>query len=143
MNKKGFTLVEIILVVVILGIISAITIPNIMESLRQNKVDAGENVEKILLENLKLYTKNNENEWWCDPNTGYGVECGSRPQTGTKAIPLEDLKKGANQDIDMNDCTLKNTMTVTRTGSSGNYKYDYNVKIVCKDKNGKTYYESK
>ena len=41
MNKKGFTLVEILLVVVILGIISAITIPNIMESLSESKVEAG------------------------------------------------------------------------------------------------------
>lgn len=147
MNKKGFTLVEIILVVVILGILSAITIPNIMESLRQNKIDAGENVHKILLENLKLYTMEKKDEWWCDPTSSYGVVCNSnsgRRETGDKIVSLETLKE-FNQDIDISanngECNLIGDMTVKREGSNGNYNYSYTVKVKCTDKTG-VYYES-
>lgn len=155
MNKKGFTLVEILLVVVILGIISAITIPNIMESLSESKVEAGENVEKVLLENLKLYTKNNENEWWCDKDAGYGIECKDKkgneiPSTGKVDVSLDDLKT-VNPNIDMKDCvflggpdTLDSSgkyMSVSRSGSSGEYEYTYTVKIKCVEKK-KEYYNT-
>ena len=64
MNKKGFTLVELILVIVIIGIIAAITIPNIMESLNESKKEGGQSVENLLIENLKLYNIDNGNEAW-------------------------------------------------------------------------------
>lgn len=156
MNKKGFTLVEILLVVVILGIICAITIPNIMESLSESKVEAGENVEKVLLENLKLYTKNNENEWWCDDTAGYGVECKDKdgnkiPVTGEVKVSLDDLKT-VNPNIDMKDCvflggpdTLDSSgkyMSVSRSGNKEEgYKYSYTVKIKCIEKK-KEYYNT-
>ena len=50
-NKKGFTLVELVLVVIILGVILAFALPNITSTLEKNKkdqmiIDAKDMVEK-------------------------------------------------------------------------------------------------
>ena len=49
MNNKGLTLVELLLVIVIIGIIGAITIPNIMEAYSESRRQGGETVEDILI----------------------------------------------------------------------------------------------
>lgn len=51
MNKKGFTLIELVLVVIILGIILTFALPNITSTLEKNKkdqmiIDAKDMVEK-------------------------------------------------------------------------------------------------
>ena len=52
-NKKGFTLIELIFVILILGIILAFSLPNISSTLQKNKkdqmiVDAKDMVEKTM-----------------------------------------------------------------------------------------------
>lgn len=49
-NKKGFTLVEIIVVLVILAILAAIAVPSVLGYVEEAKK------RKILLQKLKLFT---------------------------------------------------------------------------------------
>lgn len=44
MNRKGFTLLEVMIVIIILGIIAAITIPTIVEEREKAKIEATEAV---------------------------------------------------------------------------------------------------
>lgn len=130
MNKKGFTLVELILVIVIIGIVAAITIPNIMESLNESKQEGGESVENLLIENLKLYNLDNEDDLWCLEDT-QGTNC--NPNDESIIINITDLLE-LNPDIKLGECLLKDkdSLSITRNGDDGSYTYKANI-ICSKD----------
>jgi len=50
MNKKGFTLIEIIASIIILGIISVLTIATIQSSVKTVKLKNYENIKKMIIE---------------------------------------------------------------------------------------------
>jgi general secretion pathway protein G len=58
-RNRGFTLLEIIVVVVILGILAAIIVPNIMGRPDQAKAVAAKNDVRTLVSALKLYKLDN------------------------------------------------------------------------------------
>ena len=126
MNKKGFTLVELLLVIVIIGIIGAITIPNIMESLNASKAEGGESVEKLLEKNLELYNMDHEEDLWCnsaDPG------CVSKSE---HIVTVQELYN-MNPDIDMGECllTTDNSLKIISIGEDNNRKYRYSAEIIC------------
>ena len=45
-NRKGFTLVELLLVLVIVGIILVLAIPGILDAIEENRTESGRTVEK-------------------------------------------------------------------------------------------------
>lgn len=127
MNKKGFTLVELILVVVIIGIISAITIPSIMDSLKESKTSGGESVEKLLKTNLELYNTDNKEDLWCLEDS----DCTDAEINKTcLTVNLNDLYN-MNPDIDFGDCVLKNqnSLVIKHVPNTNNFSYFAN--IVC------------
>lgn len=127
MNKNGFTLVELILVVVIIGIISAITIPSIMNGLSESKATGGESVEKLLETNLELYNTDNKEDLWCLEDS----KCESKEQNKTCiTVSLNDLYS-MNPDIDFGDCVLRdgNSLVIKRNIATNSYTYHAN--IVC------------
>lgn len=146
MKNKGFTLVELILVVVILGILSAIVIPGIMKSLSESRRDSGESIEKVLKENLELYNIDHKDDIWCSENSkddGLENDPGLNPNCKRPGdsfiVSVSDLYS-TNPDIDMGECLLQdsNSLKITRDDSGDKFKYE--VKIVCgknlKDTNG-------
>lgn len=137
MKNKGFTLVELILVVVILGILSAIVIPGIMKSLNESRRDSGESIEKILKENLELYNIDHKDDIWCSENSkDDGLENDPVLNTNCKKpgeydiVSVSDLYS-TNPDIDMGECLLQdsNSLKIIRDESGDKFKYE--VKIVC------------
>ncbi len=126
MNKKGFTLVELILVVVILGIISVIVFPGIMKSLNQSKVNSAKSIEKVLRENLELYNMDHKDDIWCNDD-GIEVNCLNTENIETVSI---NALYNTNPDIDMGKCLLQdeNSLQITK---KANGTFFYTVKIVC------------
>ena len=146
MKNKGFTLVELILVVVILGILSAIVIPGIMKSLNESRRDSGESIEKILKENLELYNIDHKDDIWCSENSkDDGLENDTGLNTNCKKpgdyhiVPVSALYS-TNPDIDMGECLLQNSNSLKIIRDDSGDKFKYEVKIVCgknlKDTNG-------
>lgn len=146
MKNKGFTLVELILVVVILGILSAIVIPGIMKSLNESRRDSGESIEKILKENLELYNIDHKDDIWCSENskddglendTGLNTNC--KKPGDSHIVPVSALYS-TNPDIDMGECLLQNSNSLKIIRDDSGDKFKYEVKIVCgknlKDTNG-------
>lgn len=60
MNKKGLTLVEMLLVVVLIGVIGLIVLPNISKMLNQADDKEVVGQAKLLRETLRMYVKDNE-----------------------------------------------------------------------------------
>lgn len=137
MKNKGFTLVELILVVVILGILSAIVIPGIMKSLSESRRDSGESIEKVLKENLELYNIDHKDDIWCSENSkDDGLEddpvlnkdCKKPGESNT--VSVSDLYS-TNPDIDMGECLLQDSDSLMVTMDESGDKFKYEVKIVC------------
>ena len=58
MNKKAFTLVELLAVIVILGVVSLIAIPAVMNRIKASEESAYEQNKEVLLAAGKLYFVN-------------------------------------------------------------------------------------
>ena len=127
MNKKGFTLVELILVVVILGIISVIVFPGIMKSLNQSKVNSAKSIEKVLRENLELYNIDHKDDIWCNDDSTDNSNCKDKNQT--EIVTIQELYN-TNPDIDMGKCLLQDDASLQITKKE-NGTFSYTVKIVC------------
>ena len=72
-NKKGFTLVELLAVIVILAVILVIAVPQILKTIEASRLGAIESSAKLIASNADEYYLAQQT---LDPNyTGLGVEC--------------------------------------------------------------------
>lgn len=59
LNNKGFTLVEVLAVVVILSVLATIMVPTVSHIINQNKENNYKNIEKSILNAAKMYVSDN------------------------------------------------------------------------------------
>ena len=59
MDNRGFTLIEVLAVIVILGVIALITVPTITNVISKNKDDNYENLKKSIVSSAKVYMSDN------------------------------------------------------------------------------------
>ena len=123
MKSKGFTLVELIVAIAILGIITAMAIPGVRKLQQQNRTAKFKEYEKSLEYAAKLYVD----------------------QKGAKdKITYNDLKDAdLIKDFDQNGITCADStgtyVTVTKVERDYKDKYTYKAHITCK-KGGTTQY---
>lgn len=123
-NKKGFTLVELLAVITILGIIMVFAIPNVSNLIGRSRRDNRESNEKTLLMAGKSYMQANTSE--------LPKAIGSK-----KDIDADVLKSGGYLKEDLTDgnkqnCMEKSYVTVIK---SDNNKYLYSAKLICGTEN--------
>ena len=80
MNRKGFTLIEVIMVIAIIAILSIILIPNVMVLINENKKRSCEKMIDNIESAAKMYVNQNKYE--------LGFDC---VDNKTKGITLETL----------------------------------------------------
>ncbi len=80
-NNKGFTLIEIMVVVIILGILTAIVAPNIIGRVGDAQVTAAKQTIRSIEGALRMYRLDNFNY----PNTEKGIEALSKKPIGQNA----------------------------------------------------------
>ena len=61
LNKRGFTLVELLVVIVILGVIMSIAIPSITSSIERSKDKQKEQIIKLIVSAGELYVDKHKN----------------------------------------------------------------------------------
>ena len=89
MNRRGFTLVEVILVIAILSLLVLVLVPNIFVMIEKNNVKSCNNLKNSIESAAKIYVANNKYD--------LGFTCGS-----SKNITLQTL-------IDSGDLTTDST----------------------------------
>lgn len=97
-NKKGFTLVELLAVIVILGVLLMIAVPAIQNVIKKSKKNAFESQAKLIIENVETMLSASTNK----PNA-------------TCYIPTKDVKLERGS---LNDNAKKGYVTVTPNSNS-------------------------
>lgn len=121
MNNKGFTLVELLGVIVLLALIALITIPNISSAIKKGREDADNQTK----ENIVLAAKN----WALDNKS-------SLPTTSnqTHKVTINNLQSGGYIDKNLKLPSTGNNLEstcviITNTGKTtkgiNKYKYEY------------------
>ena len=121
MNKKGFTLVELILIITLMAVISVIVIPNILDALSSSKQQKYESLYILVEKNMKLYNDKYSVDLWSNNKTFFDFCEGS-----INCINGINKLKESGSDIVLDDCII-NTMTITKNDS----KYTYNLTMTC------------
>ena len=108
MKNKGFTLVEMLTIMVVLGIIVLITVPNIMGALNVSRDKAYEN-------QIRMIEKAAEN-WMID-----------NPQQAVNSVDIETLKSEGYLSNNPQNPKTKEPITgcVKVIKESNKYKYEY------------------
>lgn len=121
MNKKGFSLVEMLLVLVLISIVFAIILPNIMKMTNSSREKEIEGYKKLITENLEMYVIDKEKS------------------IGNSTVITLDELKNVNPDIDIDNCTVGD-ITITKeqkdTLVSDVYGYSFDFCLTC---NGEQY----
>ena len=135
MKKKGFTLVEMLVVIVILGIVLTIVIPNVVNLMNKGTNQKYEKLEKVVVEAAKVYAINYQgNLVDVDRTSGlseisFADSCWNVPYS---TLVKEEL-------IQEEDITCSGSIIVSRREKSG---YDAENYLTCKDKKGNIVHES-
>ena len=121
MNKKGFTLVELILIITLMAVISVIVIPNILDALSSSKQQKYESLYNLVEKNMKLYNDKYSVDLWSNNKTFFDF-C----EESSNCINGINKLKESGSDIVLDDCII-NTMTITKNDT----KYTYNLTMTC------------
>ena len=119
--KKGFTLIEILAVVTIIGLIFILVIPKIATSLKNKKGDVDTTTNNIVLAAAKSYVADNHDKFDKTDNNTYCLPI----STLTKKEYLESPVKNVTDDVD-----ITNTKSVKITYNKG-FKYEIVDKKEC------------
>ena len=92
MNKKGFTLIETIMVIAILALLMLILVPNVIVLINKNNIKSCHNLEDSIINATKMYVTNNKYE--------LGFSCNE-----TKSLKIQDLVNSGDLKISDNKLT--------------------------------------
>ena len=131
MNKKGFTLIEVIMVIAIITILSLILIPNVMVLIDKNKERSCEKMIDNIESAAKMYVNQNKYE--------LGFDCDNNKTKGIKLKTLVDagyLGGKLVNPINKKEISLESEVLVTYNCSVKGFKYEmikdeenkYNIK---------------
>ncbi len=127
-NKRGFTLVEVLLVIVIISIITLLVMPNISDILSTGKNKKYKTIEDMVRTSLELYNIDYKEDLWSNKfsENDMNVKTYDREDANDGEDP-ETIIKQANPDLDLNGCVI-NKLKITRTGTD---TFTYDVCISC------------
>lgn len=125
--KKGFTLVEMLAVIIIIGVLSLVMIPSIESIIEESEKDTYEAQVEFILSGLKNYVADNIFKFSLEENQ-------------SKTITLGELKTSGYVDVDIrnpetDECFSNNTNLIV---TKENNKFKYSIDSIDKIK----FYES-
>ena len=127
MNKKGLTLVEMLLVVVLIAVIGLIVLPNISKMLNQADDKEVVGKAKLLRETLRMYVKDNEDtlNWSYD---------GKNRILNKSSVGMENFVMNYGTNPDFSNCSIDSLDVVGVPNDNvydTSYTYTYKICIKC------------
>lgn len=123
MNKKGFTLIETIMVIAILALLMLILVPNVITLINKNNIKSCHSLEDSIKNAAKIYVTNNKYQ--------LGFSCGTEKEIKIQdLIDSGDLKLTDNKLVNPKDNStilLNETVKVTYNCTTKNFTYDFTL----------------
>lgn len=120
MNKKGFTLIEVIMVIAIIAILSIILAPNVMSLIKKNNEKSCEKMIGNIESAAKMYVNQNKYELGFDcSGTAKEIKLKTLVDTGYLAGDITNP-------INKEEISLDNTVSVTYDCKVKGFKYTVN-----------------
>lgn len=119
MNRKGFTLIEVIMVIAIITILSLILIPNVMVLINENKKRSCEKMIDNIESAAKMYVNQNKYELGFDCNKTKGIKLKTLVDAGYLGGELVNP-------INKEEISLESKVLVTYDCSVKGFKYKVN-----------------
>lgn len=126
MNRKGLTLVEMLLVVVLIGVIGLIVLPNISKMLNQADDKEALGKAKLLRETLRMYVKDNED------TLNWSYE--GKNRILNNSVSMDDLIGTTGANPDFIGCSITSSKVIGTPNDNiydTSYTYTYRVCIEC------------
>ena len=119
MNKKGFTLIEVIMVIAIIAILSIILAPNVMVLINKNNERSCEKLIDNIKSAAKMYVNQNKYElgFDCDKNKTKGIKLQTLVDAGYLGGELVNP-------INKKEINLESKVLVTYDCSVKGFKYE-------------------
>lgn len=129
MNNKGFTLIEMIMVIAILAMLAVLTTPNVIKMINKNKADNYNSVIDSIVASCDLYTSDNRY------NLSFNNTCPTESESSTITeistfITLQDLVNSKDISTPIrNECTNEELnydtikITITLDCKTKNFSY--------------------
>ena len=149
LNNRGFTLVEVLAVIVILSILMAIMVPNVGKILEKNKENNYVDLEKSIISAAKIYVSDNRynifvNAIECDTNNEIDAVINIKGKNGASDVmyagklPVKILVDAGNlktnADGEIVNPIDKKKMLQLDVDDSGTYQSYVGVKYLCDKK---------
>ena len=116
MNKKGFTLIETIMVIAILALLMLILVPNVIVLINKNNIKSCHNLEDSIINATKMYVTNNKYE--------LGFIC-----SGSKDVSIQTLLDSGDLKLSTDKLTNpKDDSEIKPDNTSVKATYDCNTK---------------
>jgi len=112
--KKGFTLAELLMVIVIAGILAAIALPNFSKSVEKGKAKQAIAYLRLIRSAQKIYASNNNGVYAC----AAGTPC-TNPAQIKSVLNLEITAENYTFTVAAGDPATTFTATATRTDGTG------------------------
>ena len=123
MNKKGFTLIETIMVIAILALLMLILVPNVIVLINKNNIKSCHNLEDSIINATKMYVTSNKYE--------LGFNCSE-----TKSLKIQDLVNSGylkisdnklTNPVDDSSISLENTINIKYNCNNKEFTYEFSL----------------
>ena len=122
MKNKGFTLVEVIIVIAILGVLIMIVFPSVSRLQQNNKYKKFTSFGESIVASGKLYVDQYQEDLW-----------GSSTAVGTKTVDINTLINAnlLKSYTDKKDKCNSGSLSITRSGTKNKFNYTYTYTVNC------------